>query len=251
MKILQNIPMIAEFLLALKELEQYRKKIYKYRDCGDLDLEKEYILKATSSWGKRLVRDLDVNLNVIGKENLPERGPVVFVPNHQGYGDIPVCCAVLDTFQTGFIAKSSLSKLPLYGGWIQHIRSVMIERDDPRSSLRAIEYGIKLIKQGFSLVVFPEGHRSRGGEMGEFKKGSLRLATKTGVPVIPISLNGTYQFFEEKGYMQKHFKVDFMIHPPIETANLDKAQLNALSDTVEDIVRKGLEQLKQKNQPPA
>ncbi|MBN7773363.1 lysophospholipid acyltransferase family protein [Clostridium aminobutyricum] len=247
MKIIRNIPMAIEFLMALTELERFKNDIYKYRDSGDLEQEKEFIRKATSKWGMRLVKDLDVDLHVIGKENLPEKGPVVFVPNHQGYGDIPVCCAVLDKFQTGFIAKRSLSKLPLYGHWIKHIRSVMIERDDPRDALRAIESGIGLIKQGFSLVVFPEGHRSKGGDVAEFKKGSLRLATKTGVPVVPISINGTYKFFEEKGYMQRHFKVDFLIHPPIETAGLDRAQANALSDTVEDIVRKGLEELRSMN----
>lgn len=244
MKIIRNIPMIVEFVSALSELRRHKKNIYKYRDLGDVKKEKEYILKATSTWGQRLLNDLNIDLNVMGKENLPEDGPVVFVANHQGYGDIPVCCAALDKFQTGFIAKSSLSKLPLYGEWIKNIRSVMIDREDPRESLRAIETAIGFIKQGFSIVVFPEGHRSKGHDMGEFKKGSLRLATKPGVPVIPISINGTYKLFEEKGYMQGNFKVDFLIHPPIETANMSRPEASSLASTVEEIIRTGLQELK-------
>lgn len=236
--------MIIEFVSALPELKKHKKNIFKYRDFENFEKEREYILKATTAWGRRILNDLNIDLNIIGKENIPENGPVVFVANHQGYGDIPICCAALDKFQAGYIAKSSLSKLPLYGEWIKNIRSVMIEREDPRAALKAIETAISFIKQGFSIVVFPEGHRSKGGEMNEFKKGSLRLATKPGVPVIPISINGTHKLFEEKGYMQGNFKVDFLIHPPIETANMSRSEASGLSKTVEDIIRKGVNELK-------
>ena len=240
MKIIQNIPMIWEFLMALPELEAHKKNIYKYKEAGDFEKEREYILKATSTWGKRLVKDLNVDLNIIGKENLPEKGPVVFVGNHQGYGDIPIYCAVLDKFQMGFVSKDSLARIPLYGQWIKNIRSVLIKRDDARSSLKSIEQAIELINQGFSMVIFPEGRRSQGPEMGEFKKGSLRLATKPGVPVIPITVRGTWQLFEKKGYLSKNQHVDFIIHPPVETKDLPKAEASNLAKQVEDIVRSGL-----------
>lgn len=244
MKIIRNIPMAVEFVCALPELQRHKKNIYKYRNLKDYEKEREYILKATSTWGKRLIRDLNIDLNIMGKENIPEKGPVVFVCNHQGYGDIPICCAAFDKFQVGFIAKASLEKIPLYGEWITNIRSVMINRDDPRGSLKSIETAIGFINDGFSMVVFPEGHRSKGDAMGEFKKGSLRLATKPGVPVIPVSLDGTYHLFEEKGYMQGGFKVNFLIHPPIETANMSRPEAAALPELVEGIVRQGLEDIK-------
>lgn len=244
MKIIRNIPMAVEFVAALPELAAQKKNIYKYRDLKDFEKEREYILKGTSAWGKRLVKDLNITLNVMGKENIPTTGPVVFVSNHQGYGDIPICCAVLDKFQTGFIAKSSLSKIPLYGEWITNIRSVMLEGEDPRASLRAIETAVDYINLGFSMVVFPEGHRSRGGEIGEFKKGSLRLATKPGVPVVPITINGSHKLFEENGYMKGNFTVDFLIHPPIETAGMSRTEASSLAHTVEEIIKAGFERIK-------
>ena len=86
------------------------------------------------------------------------------------------------------MAKRSLGRIPVFGEWIRDIRSVFIDRDDARSSLKTMEEGIDLLKKGFSLVIYPEGTRSRGPELGEFKKGSLRLATKSGVPVVPVTL---------------------------------------------------------------
>ena len=247
MKIIRNIPLLAEFIYVLKELTKQKANILKYRELGDTEKEREYILKATSNWGKKLVHDLDIDLNVIGKENLPDKGPVVFVGNHQGFADIPMYCAALDKFQTGFVAKDSLGKVPLYGQWIPIIRSVLLNRENPRDSLRTIEEAIGLINQGFSMVIYPEGHRSKGPDMAEFKKGSLRLATKPGVPVVPISIDGTYKLFEEKGYVQKHMRVDLMIHPPIETAGMSKPEASNLAETVEQIVRQGLEEIRANN----
>lgn len=231
--------MIFEFIRVLPCLNKQKSNIIKYRNSGDYEKEREYILKATSAWGKKLVSDLNIDLRISGKENLPE-GPVVFVGNHQGYGDIPIYCAALDKFQIGFVAKDSLSKLPIYGEWISLVRSVLIQRDNPKAALKTMEEAITLIKNGFSMVIFPEGTRSKSSHMGEFKKGSLRLATKSKVPIVPVSINGTYKLFEEKGYMCKNFSVDFVIHQPIETANLSKEEINALSEKVEEIVRSGI-----------
>lgn len=141
--------------------------------------------------------------------------------------------------QIGFVAKIELAKLPAFGQWISDIRSVFIQRDDARASLRAIEEGVELLAKGFSLVIFPEGTRSRSATPGEFKKGSLRLATKAEVPVVPVTLNGTFKAFEEKGYIQPA-NVDFTIHPAIYTRGLPKKEAGELADKVEKIIRDGL-----------
>ena len=131
-----------------------------------------------------------------------------------------------------------MAKLPSYGEWIIDIRSVFIEREDARASLRAIEEGINFLKQGFSLVIFPEGTRSRGGEMGEFKKGSLRLATKIGIPIVPVTIDGTYKAYEEKGYVQPA-TVSFKIHKAIETEGMNRKEAAELPAKVEQIIREG------------
>ncbi|MDD5987365.1 MAG: lysophospholipid acyltransferase family protein [Eubacteriales bacterium] len=245
MKIIQNIPGIIKVLGSLPELGKLKKEIDAARAAGDDAREQEAILAATNMWGNHLMRSFHIDLSVYGRENIPKKGegPLVYVSNHQGFADIPTLCAVLTNVQFGFIAKDTLKKIPLYGTWMQRIRSVMIEREDPRASLRAIAKGIDYIEHGFSILVFPEGTRARGGDMHEFKKGSLKLATKPGVPIVPISINGTYEVLEKDGYLHSA-PIDVMVHPAIETKGLSRKEDKELTDKVYDIVRGGLMELK-------
>ena len=162
------------------------------------------------------------------------------MPNHQGYADIPVCCAALSTVQLGFVAKEELLKVPLYGEWILNIRSIPLRRGDARESLKAINEGIDYVSKGFSLVVFPEGTRSQGKPHREFKKGSMKLATKPGAPIIPVTINGTPAIFEERGILTGNKTVDVTIHPPIETKGMSKAEQATLAERVQAIVQSAL-----------
>lgn len=245
MNIIANIPGFAKLIHCLKYLNKHKKDIETAKVTGDIEKEKESILAATSLWGPTVFKMFDSKVNVEGLENLPEEGPVVFVGNHQGYADIIAYCAAFTKFQFGFIAKDELRKVPLYGPWIERIRSVFIERDDPRASLKAINKGIEYIEQGFSMVIFPEGTRSKGPNAGEFKKGSLKLATKPGVPIIPVSLNGSYKFFEETGRITPS-EVDILVHPMIETKGLDRKEEKALNEKVEKIILDGVKKLQGK-----
>ncbi len=236
MKIFANIPQGIKILNALKIFKKPRKLIYEARDRGDFETERKYILESTSTWGKLLCDKLGVEIEVTGRENLPAAGPVVYVSNHQSYADIIVHCAVLDTVQFGFVAKQSLADIPLYGQCIKDIRSVMMNRDEPREALKAIMEAIDLIQKGFSILIFPEGTRSKGHEMAHFKRGSLRLATKPGVPVIPITIDGTYKIYEETGVIRPA-KVRYIIHKPIETTGMDKKEASDLAERTEEIVR--------------
>lgn len=242
MKLLSNAPGALKALNSLKYLKEHRKGIHRARAAGDLEKEREYILKATSSWGKQMLKTFGATIDVKGRENLPTEGPVVYVSNHQGYADIIALCAALDTIQFGYVAKKELAKVPFYGPWIMEIRSVLIERDNPRESIKAISKGINYISDGFSMLIFPEGTRSKGPEMGEFKKGAMKLATKPKVPIIPVSINNSWRCFEEKDKMQGA-DIGIIIHPAIETKDLTKEEERHLSDRVEEIVRNGVREL--------
>ncbi len=238
MSVIRNIPFILWFYRFLFTIRNNKRAIKKYRDLGDYEKERKEIRKAEDIWGKALIEKAGIALSVKGIENVP-KGPVVFVSNHQSYFDIPVFFAAVKGKQVGFVAKDNLAKVPLFGSWIADVRSVFIKRDDARASLQAISEGIDLLKQGFSLTIFPEGSRSREGCMGDFKKGSLRLATKAEVPVVPVTLSGTYKIFEEKGYIRPG-EVNFIIHPAIDTRHMSKKEAADLSSRVEKIIRLGL-----------
>ncbi len=236
---IRNIGPAAKFYSTLKYLNQYKKKIKKYRAEGNREKERENILLATTTWSKNVAKEMGLNINISGRENLPEKGPVVVVANHQGFADVIALCATLDKFQVGFVAKQSLSKIPLYGVWVDLVRCVLIKRESPRDSLNAIKKGVSYIKEGFSLVIFPEGTRSRSSQMGSFKKGSIKLATIPKAPIIPITINGTYKILEETGEI-KPGDIDIIIHPLIETKGLSKEEEKNISSNVEKVVRSGL-----------
>ena len=241
MKIFRNIVTGVKLYNALRILSPYRKALHEAQASGDVEKEREILLTLTSEWGNHVVKTFDIRITVNGKENLPEKGPVLFVANHQSFADIPVACAVLDNFQFGFVAKSTLERNPIYGRWIKETRNIYIDRESPRAQLRAIEDGIKLLEQGFSILIFPEGARSRSSTIDEFKKGSLRLATKPGVPVVPLAIHNAYRVFEEYGYVKYGVDVTFNILPMIETKNMPKDVASNLSSEVENIIRQDLE----------
>lgn len=242
MKILRNIMPLASIYGSIRSLNDLKIKIEEAKASGDDALEREGILAATDRWGKDIVKRFKINLIVKGRENIPTAGPVLYVANHQGYADIPVCAAVLDQIQFGFIAKENLIKIPIFGSWLLRIRSITLDREDPRAALRAIEDGIALIHRGYSLLIFPEGTRSRGGPVKPFKKGSLRLAMKPGIPIVPITIDGTYRIYEETGCVEKNKTVILTIHERMETKGLDKSGQNELAVRVEQIIGAGIEQ---------
>lgn len=240
MHLFKNIPFYFWCVNSLYQLRHHRRNIDRYRKEGNLEKERDEILAASDFWGNSAAKRFGVNIIKEGLENIPE-GPVLFVSNHQSYIDIIVILATFTMKQTGFVAKEDLRTIPVFGKWIERIRSVFLQRDDSRAAIQVFKTGEQYIKDGFSLVVFPEGTRSHCEEMGPFRKGSLRLATKTGVPVVPITLSNDWKVYEEHGYMCPA-DVRLCVHPAIETASLSKTEIADLSDRVEAIIRKKLDE---------
>lgn len=197
------------------------------------------IYKTAEIWARRLIAITGTSVQVEGLEHIPPE-PVVFVSNHQGNFDIPLFLGYIEK-PKAFIAKIELLKMPLVSTWMKHLRCIFIDRNDARQSLKAIHTGVELLKDGHSLVIFPEGTRSKGAEIGEFKKGSLKLATKAGVPIVPVTINGTYRMMEANGGRIKPASVKMIISPPIHTANLTKEEENQLTDQVFQIIKEKLE----------
>lgn len=247
MKIFKNIPSAIKVYSHLKYLNKFKPSIEKARISEDKVIEREFILKATSTWGKALSENAGMKLEIFGKENLPTQadGPVVFMANHQGYADIVAMCAVIDTIQFGFVARDNLGKVPLYGKWIDRIRSVMINRNNAREGLKAINNAISLIKEGYSMFIFPEGTRSQSPNIGDFKAGAMKVAVKPQVPIVPISLDGTWKIFEEKGFLSKG-NVKVMIHPMVMTKDISKDEEKKLHIKIQKIISNGLEVLRSK-----
>ncbi len=244
MKIIRNIPGLAKLCLTMRHLNHYKREIEDAKAKNDYERERRNIREAEDIWANNVMNAFGSHLVVHGRENIPEERPIVLIGNHQGDADIISYFAALSpSLAFSYVAKENLGKLPLYGKWIRRIRGVLIKQDDPRASLKAIDEGIELIKLGFSLMIFPEGTRSKGPKMGKFKRGAFKLATKPQVPIVPVSINGSYKMLEETGVM-KGARIDVMVHPVVETKGLSRQEEKQLCLDVEKTVRDGVEKLR-------
>lgn len=238
MKKLKNLWLGAKIALAVIRLIPLYPKLKKYSKSGPLDMHKLLMREVKNQWSHDFLKYSKVTLEVVGEKNIPKE-PMLVVANHQGYFDIPVIFQAFKSVQLGFVAKESLFKIPVFGHWIKAVNSISLDREDPRESLKSINEGIEILKSGCNLAIFPEGTRSKTEEIGEFKKGSLRLATKSKATIVPVSILGTCNLYEKPGVATPgHVKV--IIHEPIETAGLSKAEQNELNDQVYETIKKGL-----------
>ena len=178
-----------------------------------LELIDRFILKCT----KKLVKISGADVTVTGTENVPSDEPVLYVSNHQGNMDIPLLYSTAPQTMA-FVAKKEMEKIPLLGYWMKERGCVFIDRENARNSLKAINEAIQNLKLGHSMAVFPEGTRSKSSQVGDFKAGSLRIAIKSGVKVIPVSIKDSYKLIEKKG-KNTPAKVSVHYSEPIDSKN--------------------------------
>lgn len=196
-----------------------------------------YINEVASGWAKNLVSLTGSSFEVIGLENIPMDRTVLFASNHQGNFDIPILLANIPK-SISFVAKQELRKLPMVSTWMELMECIFIDRKDLRQSLRAISEAIEILKSGQSMVIFPEGTRSKGKEMEPFKPGSLKLASRAAVPIIPVTIVGSYKILEANNNRVKPAKVKIIFSPAIETADCEKS--TDLTVMVHEIIKDNL-----------
>jgi 1-acyl-sn-glycerol-3-phosphate acyltransferase len=198
-----------------------------------------FIYREVKNWANSLVWVTGARLRIRGEENIPKDKTVLFVSNHQSDFDIVVFLAAVP-LPIGFVAKIELLRVPLLRTWMKHIRCVFIDRKDMKQTAKTILEGIEILKTGYSLVVFPEGTRTRTGAPLPFKPGSLKLATKSGACIVPVTLDGSINVMEGNNYRIKAADIDVTFHPPVFTEGLDAEGLKGLPEKVEGTVVGGL-----------
>lgn len=190
-------------------------------------------------WARSLINLTGTKVEVSGLENIPP-GNVLFVSNHQGNFDIPLLIGYINK-PKGFVAKVELKKMPILNIWMEKINCVFMDRSNVRDSMKAILKGIELLREGKSLVLFPEGTRSKSSVLGEFKPGGMKLAIKSNVPIVPVTINGSYNMLEKKGYRISAAHVRIHVSPPIYVDKLPKEEQAKLAHIVRDIIAGKLE----------
>lgn len=236
---LRTIAWYSNFAISLVATIPKMYKVKSLEKKGNLKEKEEYVHKTTSKWALSHVKMSGAKVKIYGKENIPKDGAVLFVSNHQSNFDIALFMSYIDK-PKGYIAKIEMKKIPLLRDWMEYMNCVFMDRSNIRKAAESIAEGVKILKNGYSLVIFPEGTRSKSNDIGELKAGSFKLATKAKVPIIPVTIKGSYKLMEANGNKIKPAEVEMYIHPIIETASLSKEETEGLPSRVTEIIKSKL-----------
>ncbi|MBI4552854.1 MAG: 1-acyl-sn-glycerol-3-phosphate acyltransferase [Candidatus Latescibacteria bacterium] len=193
----------------------------------------------TRWWARTLLRVGGVTVRPHGLEHVPAGRPCVLVANHASAADIPILLAHLP-FQFRMIAKASLFHIPILGWYIRLAGYVSIDRESPTRAMRSLERAVQKVRSGLPVLVFPEGTRSRTGDLQPFNKGAFLLAIQAGVPVVPIAIVGSYEILV-RGSLRVHGgTVDLIVAPPIDTQGYTPKARGQLADAAYDTIHRCL-----------
>ena len=195
------------------------------------------------AWSWLILATTGVDVTVTGLDRIVPGKTYVFVANHQSIYDIP-CLFWSIPFQLRIIAKESLGSFPMLGPHLKRTGHMLVDRTKPdRSGI--FGWATRLTANGLSLIVFPEGTRSRSGMMGKFKGGSIMLAMQAGLPVVPISVIGSRHVMKKGELTTRPGRVRLIVHDPIEAvANAEPSvqEVREFANRVRDVIRPTVEE---------
>lgn len=179
-----------------------------------------------------------------GEENIPKDVAVLYTGNHSSIFDIVITYLKVPRL-TGFISKISVKKIPVLNLWMNRVHCLFLDRNDIKQGLKVILEAIEKIKKGISIFVFPEGTRSRTpGKILEFKEGSFKIASKTGCPIIPVTIVNSQEIFEAHMPFIKKTTVVVEYGTPIYMEALDAEVKKHIGAYVQNIISETYQKIK-------
>lgn len=178
----------------------------------------------------------DVRVQVVrGQQHLWSHRPAVFLINHQSdMMDLLVCGTLLREDVTG-LAKKEVTAMPILGQVVSYAQFALVDRGDPGQAREALKDAVARLHQGVSVVVAPEGTRSKSPSVGTFKKGGFHLAQQAGVPVVPIVIRNSGQLISPASRSVRSGTIEVVVHPPIPTDNWTKEDLDRTVEQVHQL----------------
>ena len=193
-----------------------------------------------AKWWSRLTCWLSLcKISARGHENLDKNKSYVFVANHQGAFDIFLTYGFLN-HNIVWMQKHSLRSLPLVGYASKMAGHVFVNNTNATTRAFTLKEAISKVKDGVSIVVFPEGARTLTGKMRQFKKGAFYIATEEKLQIVPLTINGPFNVLKRGTLNLKPGKLELVIHPPISTENICEEDIPELINTTRDIIYSAL-----------
>ena len=202
---------------------------------GVLDRSGNQSHKVAALWSRLICRWNGIKVEVSGKENILVDQPQIFIANHQGYYDIFTLAGYL-TVQLRWVSKAVLFRVPFMGWAMRAAGYIPVERNNRKQSYQAFLNTLEAIKEGSSVVIFPEGTRSEDGSIGVFKKGSQLLAQRAKVPMVPVAIIGTRDIIRKGSMLFHPGTVRIIISPCIALEEKDAKKGDEILQEIRNMI---------------
>ncbi|MDO9558335.1 MAG: lysophospholipid acyltransferase family protein [Syntrophales bacterium] len=186
-------------------------------------------------WAKILLLLSSTRVEVVGAENVLIGKPQIFMSNHQSDFDILIVLGFIPG-QFRWIAKKEIFKIPIFGGAMRNAGYIEIDRQNHEKALKSLDIAAQKIREGKSVMTFPEGTRSKDGVMKPFKQGMFHLAIKAGVPIVPVSIIGAGAIMPKRSLRINPGKVTIMIDKPVDVTGYTVENRAQLIERVWDVI---------------
>ncbi|MCX8118863.1 MAG: 1-acyl-sn-glycerol-3-phosphate acyltransferase [Desulfobacterota bacterium] len=191
-------------------------------------------------WGKVALLANGVKVRVEGLERIKGSGPFIFMANHQGSYDIFALLGYLP-FHFKWLAKKELFSIPFLGWTMNAAGYISLDRQGTRETVEAMNQAAQKIREGMSVVIFPEGSRSPDGSIQPFKKGGFTLALKARVPIVPISIAGSREIMPKEKWAASPGEIRIRVGEPIETESYSTRDRTVLMERVSETIQRNFE----------
>lgn len=197
-------------------------------------------------WGFKCIAFLSgSHVTLIGEEKVPRDRAFLYVPNHRSIYDL-ILLAAFTPVAFSPISKMSLKKVPFLKKWMDLIHSIFLDREDVQKGAEMVQEAVELIKTGHSVLIFPEGTRSKvEGELGQFHGGSFKIAIRSDAPVVPVTIVNTGDIFEPHAPSIHSAHVIIEFGDPIETKGMPVAQRKLLPEQTKEWIAQTYEKDKE------
>jgi 1-acyl-sn-glycerol-3-phosphate acyltransferase len=199
---------------------------------GLLDPYGKHVYRISLLWSWLILRVAGISLKIDGLNHIDPNRNYVFMVNHQSNIDIPVLIQSLPQFQLRWIAKKELLWVPFFGWAMWASKHITVDRTDPLNAVKSLQRAKERIAAGISVVVFPEGTRSRDGKLLRFKKGGFLLAVQTGTAIVPVTINGSGALLPAGAWRLQPGTIEVTLGQSIAVEGYRPGNLRLLSEQV-------------------
>lgn len=191
------------------------------------------------AWAWLIIKSSGVRVALSGRDHIEEGRPYVLMANHQGAFDIFALLAYLPV-NFKWVAREEIFRIPVLGWAMAAAGYISIDRKGKKKAMESVERAVAKIRDGASVLVFPEGTRSPDGEIHPFKRGGFTLAVKAGVPIIPISIRGSRNVLPRSSLRLRPGRIEIIVGKRVRTDDRSLADRGSLMEEVKKAIEKNV-----------